>query len=211
MTTRATLKADLKLDLGDDAFSDAYLDQAISKACEFYQHERLFFNESRSYTFSTVASQVWYSASDDADIGLIKELDALVIETATYDRLLNYITPEALENWTDANAADSEPTAFTYYDQKIGLYPIPDGVYTVRMMGSFKVAAPASDGETSNVWMTHGYDLIRARVLVDVALYRQHDFDLAQAFRLREQEELKRLRIETQKRWRTNRLAAMDL
>lgn len=205
------MKADILADMGDDQLSDAYIGQAITKACEFYQHERLFFNESRSYTFSTVADQVWYSSSDDADIGLIKELDALVIETSTYDRLLDYITPEALENWTDANAADSEPTAFTYFDQKIGLYPIPDDTYTIRMMGSFKVAAPATDDEADNPWMTHGYDLIRARAEVDIAMYRQRDFDFAQALKMREMEELKRLRIETEKRWRTGRIVPFDV
>lgn len=211
MTTRATLKADILADLGDDQFSSSYIEQAIGKAIEFYQHERLYFNESRSYTFSTVESQVWYSESDDADIGLIKELDALVIETSTYDRVLDYIEPRSLENWTDANAADSEPTAYTYYNKQIGLYPIPDDAYTIRMMGSFKVAAPATDAETDNAWMLDGYDLIRARALADIAIYRQHDFDLAQAFKMREQEELKRLRVETEKRWRTGRLVPMDL
>lgn len=211
MTMRGTMKADILADLGDDAFSAAYIEQAIDKAIEFYQQERLFFNESRSYTFTTVASQVWYSSSDDADIGLIKELDAVVIETSTYDRQLDYITPEALENWTDANAADSEPTAFTYYDKKIGLYPIPDDAYTIRLMGLFKVAAPSTDDETDNPWMLDGYDLIRSRVECDIALYRQRDFDFAQALKMREKEELQRLRRETEKRWRTGRIVPMDL
>lgn len=211
MTTRATMIDDIRTDIGDSAFSSDYLQSAITNACKHYQRERFYFSESREKTFATVQGQVWYSSSDDADIGTIKSIDAMVIETSTYDRRLRRVTPEFIEIWTDANASQAEPYNWTYYNRQIGIYPIPDAAYTIRMLGVFTAAAPASDGEADNPWMVEAYNLIRSRVLVDVAMHRQHDAELAQMFRLREQDELMRLRTETAERLGAGAIVPMDM
>lgn len=73
-----------------------------------------------------------------------------------------------LEYLTDDNSSQGEPTNYSYYDSKVALYPKPDAVYTVRMFGTFALAAPASDSEADNAWMTEAYNLIKATSLIEL-------------------------------------------
>lgn len=211
MSTLGTLKNDVRSDLGNSAFSGDYIGQAAANAIRFYQPRRFYFNESREKTFLTVADQTWYSESDDADIGLIKQVDAMVIETASYDRRLGILDVSALEVYTDAGSSTAEPDYWAYYNRQIGLYPTPDDAYTIRILGLIGVAGPASDGESDNPWMVEAYDLIRARVLVDIFMYRQRDLEMAQAARLREKDELSRIERETERRLGTGHIVPMTI
>lgn len=211
MTTRATLIADLKEDLGDDSFSSTYLERAINNAIKHFQSERFYFSESREKTITTVQSQTWYTEDDDADIGVIKRIDAIFVETSSYDRKLRYITPSKLEIMTDANSSEAEPDCWTYYNRQIGFYSIPDAAYTMRMHGVFTVAAPADDNEADNAWMVEGYNLIRSRVLADVELFKNRN-EQRSAFMVQAMnDEYTRLRAETRRRLGSGEVRPMDL
>jgi hypothetical protein len=45
--------------------------------------------------------------------------------------------------------------------QQISFSPIPNTTYTITIVGAAKLAAPATDGEASNKWMTDAERLIR--------------------------------------------------
>jgi hypothetical protein len=201
------MKSDIARDLGT-ANLTSEIALAISRAIEFYQLFPFYFNESRSQTVSTVVDQVWYDASP---VTLIKSLDAVILETSTYDTPLRYVRPEALELYTDAGASSSEPVQFTYYDQKIGLYPPPDAVYTLRLFGTFLLAEPASDGETTNGWMNYAFNLIRAHAAAELAAFKLRNYPLAEAMRTLEMIELKNINDETVRRLSTGRVKAMNL
>src|SRR5690606_16496709 len=68
-----------------------------------------------------------------------------------------------MELLSDNSASTGEPYAWSYYNQEIRLYPIPDGVYTIRLqLGNYRLTALASDSDT-NAWLDEAYDLLKAR------------------------------------------------
>lgn len=199
MTTLATMKADIADDLVRTDLTSSIAD-AITRAIEHYQPARFWFNETRSETFDTVAAQPRYSSADDAAIPEFVTLDGLVITVAGQNRPLRLIDPVQFELLLDNSASTGQPYSCTYYDITIGLYPIPDQIYTVRMLGHIKKAAPANDAEANNVWMTHAYQLIRSRATADVAQTKMHDFEYSASAVAREDSALRRLQRETSKR-----------
>jgi hypothetical protein len=207
MTTLATLKADIADDLARSDLSTQIAD-AINRAITFYQNQRFWFNETRDETFSTVAAQARYSSSDDPAIPEFVTLDALITTVAGQNRILKQADPVEFELLQDNSASQGEPYCFTYYDITIGLYPIPDDAYTVRMMGHIRKAAPATDDEADNVWMTHGYQLIRSRATAELAMRKTRDFSLAQAMQIAEGQEFTRLKAETSQRIATGQIRA---
>lgn len=180
MTTQTIMKARIA-----DEFSRSDLTSqiayAITDAIERYQSERFWFNESRDVTFSTVASQEYYTSSDNAMIPDLYFIDYAVMTVGGAISILSRYTPELMERLSDNGTQTGEPTSYTYYQKKIRLYPVPTQVYTVRLAGHVKVAAPASDSEADNVWMTDAERLIRARAKYNLALDVLRDGDIATA------------------------------
>lgn len=178
MSTLEIMKARIADELarGDITSQIAY---AITDAIEAYEDERFFFNESRDLTFSTVASQEFYDEDDDADIGLIQKIDYAFVYIGDQAYELRYQRPEEMESQSVVSSTVNRPWEYTWYGNAIRLYPIPDGVYTVRVGASYKVAAPASDDEAGNPWMTHAARLIRSRAKNELALHVVMDEELA--------------------------------
>lgn len=145
----------------DDQIADA-----IVTAIKAYQDVRFWFNETRSFTFTTVADQDIYTSSDDADIGNIQKIDYLKVDVGSYSYTLVQQSPE----WFDAgaNTASNIPGFFGFYDESIRLYPVPSEAYTVRVACVEKVAVPASDTEANNPWMIQAEALIRCRAKAEL-------------------------------------------
>lgn len=207
--TLTLLKADIANDISRSDLTTE-IAAAISKAIEHYQTVRFYFNETRGETFSTVADQPRYSSADDAAIPTFVTLDGLVITVGGQNRPLSWIDPLEYEVLVDNSASTGQPYSYTYYDQTIGLYPIPSDAYTVRMLGHIKKAAPATDGEANNVWMTEAYDLIRARATKIICIRPIKDRQTASDMAQLEMEQLERLKVETSKRIATGCVKASD-
>jgi hypothetical protein len=153
---------------------------AITDAIAAYQAERWWFNESRTtVSFSTVDGQEFYTSSDDADIANIRKMDYAVLYVGNDVRKLEYNSPETMEYLSVNGTQEGTPWSYGWFDNKIRLYPVPDAVYTIRIAAHVKVAAPASDGEASNPWMTDAERLIRARAKLELALHVLRDDTLA--------------------------------
>jgi len=84
-----------------------------------------------------------------------------------------------MEPLFDGSAIGGQPYEFSYYNREIWLYPVPTDVWTIRVIGLLKIAAPASDGETDNPWMTEAYELIRSTAKAYLAVHKLRDPDLA--------------------------------
>lgn len=205
MSTLTDLKADIADDLQRSDLTDAIAD-AISRAIRHYQAEHFYFNESRDKTFSCVVGQTWYTGSDDADIPLFTDIDMVHITIGSNRYQLREYDIQRFEILTDGNASNGQPYAYTYYNQSIGLYVPPDDTYTVRIIGAYKAPEPATDGETDNVWMTEAYQLIRSHATSDVAARKIRNFELAAASAQGRDIELNRIRQETARRVKTNRV-----
>jgi hypothetical protein len=153
---------------------------AITDAIAAYQAERWWFNESRTtVSFSTVDGTEFYTSSDDADIANIRKIDYAVLYVGDDVRKLEYRCPEDMEYLSANGTQEGTPWSYGWYDNKIRLYPVPDAVYTVRIAAHVKVAAPATDGEASNPWMTDAERLIRSRAKLELALHVLRDDALA--------------------------------
>lgn len=196
MTTLTALKAQIASDIDRTDLTTAIATE-ISSAIRHYQQKRFYFNETRDETFATVADQELYATGDDAAIPKFIKLDYITVLNGTDATRLEWMTPEDWEMLTISGTDTGVPTHYTRFQQKIGLYPIPNGIYTIRMAGHYMVAAPASDGEAGNVWMTEAYDLIRARVCAMLSIRPIRNPEMAQAHQFLEKMELDRLYAES--------------
>lgn len=180
------------------------ISNAITTAIEAYIDERLYFNETRTSTFTTVADQEFYSSSDDADIGKIIKIDYLKLQVgdSVFDLMPDF--PSEIESASNNATATGQPGWWVFYDQKIRLYPVPSDAWTVRIAGVYKYAAPASDDEANNFWMTDAERLIRSRAKYELALHMYRDTELAQTMASAVTEALEQLRR------RTNKLTQRD-
>lgn len=180
MSTLTVMKARIASELRRGSTLTSQIAYAISDAIAAYQSERWFFNESRTtVSFSTVDGQEFYTSSDDADIANIRKIDYAVVLVGDDVRKLEYADAEDMEHLSNNGTQEGTPWSYTYYDQKIRLYPVPDQAYTVRIAALGKVAEPASDGEANNPWMTHAERLIRSRAKWELAKHVLRDADLA--------------------------------
>lgn len=205
MSTLTALKAEIADDFDRSDLTTA-IANAISRAIRYFQATRFYFNVTRDKTFVTVADQSVYTTADDADIPEFIEFDQIHV---TVSGQRDELTPIDITEWerlTDGSAATGEPYAYAYYNMQLHLYPIPDQVYTVRMLGHFKAAEPATDGEADNVWMVEAFDLIRARATGDIALNKLRDTGKAQTAMAAEELQMSRLMRETNKRTRSGEL-----
>lgn len=178
MTTQTVMKARIADELARSDLT-SQIAYAITDAIDRYQAERFWFNESRDLTFSTVASQEYYTSSDNSLIPNLYAIDYVVMTVGGVVNELSRYTPAQIERLSDNGTQTGEPTSYAYFQKKIRLYPVPTQVYTVRAAGHVKVAAPASDNEADNVWMTDAERLIRARAKYNIALDVLRDTDLA--------------------------------
>jgi len=196
MSTLADLKAEIADDLDRTDLTDQ-IEREITRAIIYYQGIRFYFNETRDVTFPTVAAQKLYTVADAAEIPNFYEIDQICVENGDEKTDLDPIFPREWELLTGDSGGSSKPISWAYFDRSIGLYPIPDAAYTVRLIGHIKKAAPEDDTEEDNVWMVEAFDLIRARVCATLALKKLRDSTLFQAHSAAEGVELQRLLAET--------------
>jgi hypothetical protein len=196
MSTLGTLKAEIASDL-DRTDLTAAIASAITSAISHYQRTRFYFNELTTVTFSTVDGRESYDVGDAAAIPYAVQIDQAQITVSGQIRVMarrNYLELAALY---DTSASEGEPTNWSYYDQTVWLYPIPGAVYSVKLIGLFRVDAPASDGEAGNPWMTEAYELIRCRAKAYLGIHRTRDPELVQMMQMAEADALRRLVAET--------------
>ena len=205
MTTLSALKSEIADDL-DRSDLTATIASEITNAIRHYQSKRFYWNETRDDTFSTAASQTWYSSTDDADIPTFIHIDGMWVVESSTNYYLTRVHPVFFEDLIDGTAASGRPFDFTYLNRQIGLYPIPDAVYTVRMMGHVLIDAPASDSEANNLWMTEAFDLLRFRAAKRIYRHKLKDPDNGLIAAQDEAAELERLQGETNRRVGTGKL-----
>ena len=179
MTTLAVMKARIASEMArDDLTSD--IASAITTAIEAYQHERFYLTESRDNTLTTVASQRIYTSSDAPWIGEILGIDFLKLEISSTDvRELERISQGEMEDQAGNTTATGQPDQYSIYDEALHLYPIPSQAFTVRHYGTVLRAAPETDEEADNIWMTDAERLIRSRAKYELSVHVTSNGDMA--------------------------------
>lgn len=167
-------------ELGGRSDLATQITQCIADAITIYQPHRFKFSESRTVcTFNTVNAQEFYTSSDNAAIATLFAFDYVTITISGTNFELTRRTPQEIENLSLPQAR-GQPTIFSYYDEKIRLYPVPNAVYAIIVAGHMSIAAPAADSTASNRWMTDGERLIRSRAKYELSLNYGVDYpDLA--------------------------------
>jgi hypothetical protein len=166
MTTLADLTSAIADDIDDTTgeYSDQIL-TAIQAAQRYCERSTYYFNETRDVTFSTVDGQEWYGAADNANIPTLIRIEAVYSEDTNAQRVtLDRVDPRELEILADNSATTGEPFLWTYFNQKIRLYPIPGvEVFTIRLQLGLYRLAPLADPADTNAWLSEAYDMLKAR------------------------------------------------
>lgn len=182
MATLAQIKADIADDIDDTTGEySAAIAKAVFEAIRFCERRSYYFNESRDVTFPTVATQEWYDGIDNSNIPTLVRIQYAFREDANNVRLpLNRETPELLEYLADNSAIRGEPMSWTYFGQRIRLYPIPDAqIFTIRLqVGPYRLAPLVNDSD-SNVWTIEAQDMIKARAKYIVCKNTLKDVNMA--------------------------------
>lgn len=160
MTTLLDLQAAIATDLTRPDLT-SQIASAVNSAIKFYERKRFWFNVTRSLTFNTVIGQSAYTASDLPQIPLIVRIEKLfLVQAPGQIYALDRYEPDDFEWLTGSSAGGGKPTAFTYVDQQILLWPVPTAVYTLRPHMHYKFA-PLVNPTDTNSWCTDAEELIR--------------------------------------------------
>ena len=203
MATYLELRNDIADSIDDTTGEYAeQIQKAILKAIRHCERQNFYFNETRDETFSTVDGQEWYDADDNENIPTLVQIHAVYSEDSAGQRtVLNRATPEAIETLADNSASTGEPYSWTYFAQKIRLYPIPAStVYTIRLqLGPYRLA-PLSEDDDTNAWTTEAYDMVFERAKYELAADTLKDRELALAALARYEQQKNALDAETSRR-----------
>lgn len=207
MATYDDLKARIADDLARSDLGNQII-QHIQSAISFYAGEyfsRLYNNPQTVTTFSTVAGEQHYNI--DTIASTIESDLFLSITNGGEKERLKKITINEVENLRDDYLSLSTPKYYAVYGHYFTLHPIPDKVYVITV-GFIKNLADLVNGTDSNFWTNEAEELIRTRA--KKTLYRDviSDFDNYQLFDIAEKETYKNLKISTERRLSTNRIAA---
>lgn len=135
---------------------------AILDAIAHYEHDRFWFNVTRSKTFQTVANQQAYGAADLAQIPDVIQFDSLFLKDGTQGYFLTWQNSEEAE-WllSGSTTGPGRSTDYTYIDGQILLWPTPIAAYTIRPHMHYRLPAIALPTD-SNAWLNEAEQLIRA-------------------------------------------------
>lgn len=184
MSTRGAMRTRIASELRRPAGSSGtwydHITNAINSAIGTLQKERFAFTETRAITFSTVANQARYGASDNAALGRLRKIDSVLIYlSANQPFTLMPMSAADLERFNMNDTQTGQPYKYCWYGEQIGLHYVPAAVYTVRILGITALAAPADDNEASNKWMTDAEEAVRC--LAKYLLYEHVLMDDKQA------------------------------
>ena len=212
MTTMLQMKARIADEIGPRDDLGTQIAFAITDAIEAYQDRRFHFNEGRATTFTTVAGQEFYDEDDAADLAKVQVIDYVVLYIGDNPYHLLAMTPAEIETASTNGTNTGQPGWYCWYGNQIRIYPSPADAWTIRIGCAFKAAAPTSDAQTGNPWMTHAERLVRSRAKLELALHVLKDQALAETMNAAVTEALDQLVIRTNQLTRVGdgRVAAME-
>lgn len=196
MTTQAIMLAEIQADTGRTSTAQVTaMRNKIAAAIRQYQPKRFWFNESRSVTFNTVAATDTYAFG--AGLAITTEfykIDGVFITIAANDvRELVRRNAAEIEARVDSDTTTGEPSQYAFIDKALRLWRSPVAIYSTRLMGHVKLAAPLADDEANNAWMTEAYDLIMCRAKAELYAHRWEDPNNAQIMHMAESDAERRL------------------
>lgn len=181
----AAMKARIAAELArpDILSSNAIIADAITTAIAQYQNTRFRFSETTPNappTFPTVAGRYIYTSADNANIGSVLKIDRVLITIGNTLQALARDTATNVILYNQTTTMQGQPSSYAYEGDQLLLAAVPASIWTITL-GLFKfVAAPASDVEAANPWMTDAELLIRSRAKYEIAVHRLRNTSMAE-------------------------------
>lgn len=197
---RQNIEADTRRTLGSVG------DRFVQNAIRHYAGRRWWFNEMIDTSQTTVANTEEY----DLPAGM-RVVDTVSVEVTPNDPYpLTYRDHAYFERVrVGATIHLGLPDDYTIFDEKIRIYPIPDGAYSLRITG-YGLSSTDADDNTSP-WSNAAYNLIccRARALIE----RDHFMNPEgyAIFTAAERDALRELESENTRRMARGRIRAWGL
>lgn len=204
MSTYANLRARIQRELDRDDIS-ADVSAAIATSIRELEPTPTYFNRFREST-ETVDGQEYYDLPST-----YLEVLALTIIVNDQRYTLTHMNWSEIENIQSNATYKGRPIAFAIDLQQVRLYPVPDAVYRLEMVGTKSLGVPSGDSDTS-AWIDpqHGERCVRLMATIQLLEERIGGAEsMATAARMRTslEEALRRLRAETHRRRSTGRIS----
>lgn len=170
----ATMKTRVAAELARGSSLTSQIAAAITTAISVYQKERFRFSDtipSTPPTFNTVADQWIYTSADNANISTMMRVDYVAALIGNFLQPLTQRPPEDIRIFNQQGSMRGQPMWWAYEGNQLLIGPMPNQAYAMTFNVFRNVAAPASDDEASNPWMTDGELLIRSRAKYEIALH----------------------------------------
>lgn len=191
-----------------DDTTDEYLQQVqkcIFSAIRYCERESFYFNQSRDIVFLTEKGRGRYGEEDNYHIATAVQIKDVYREESGFKERLELISPSHMETKM-AHVHEGRPTVYSYFDKALFVHPIPDSIYTMRMILTPMRVDEIQDIDELGVWFTDGFDLIRARAKYELYMHYLKDSDAAARSLLDFEDQLRVLRYETSKRQNCDRI-----
>lgn len=150
------------------------ISDAINDAISAYADDRFRFNDidpAAPPTFNTVVGQSVYGSAANANIATAYKIDYVLINVSNTVQYLVRREPLDVKLYLQNNTMRGVPAQFAYEGNSLIIAPLPDTVYMLTLGILRNVAAPATDNEANNPWMTDGEKLIRSRAKFEIATH----------------------------------------
>jgi hypothetical protein len=192
-----------KLDDGDiQRPSASQVAAQINSTIKFYENKPFWFTQEKITLTTTAGSRVLTGVPDD--FKQTREPNALVIIQNDMPYPLQHITPLAYDTYDVG--AQGIPTLYTYRDGEFQLYYIPDQEYDINLYYEKRFDDLVDDADT-NGFTLYAERLIEYRTLADLLADYREDFERANLYFQRADEEKKQILTETYKRTSTGNLS----
>lgn len=136
---------------------------AVISAVEHYERERWWFEETIDATVSTVAAQDYVS---NAIISTMARIDKVQITVGSAQYT---VFPISYDEWASqaTSTTSGQPTEYTYYKDRLYLYPTPGDTYTLDISGVQRLTTLSGASDT-NGFTNYAEELIRQRAKADI-------------------------------------------
>ncbi len=206
--------ADLETDISDHERRATVKDKAaigasIIRAIRHYSGRRWWWNENQGTAFNTVSGTEYYALPSP-----LRVIDNVSVTVSQDPYILERRTNGYIEEvYTPAGVYSGKPSDWCLFEDQIRIFPIPDGVYAVKVQG-YGLALPtystdAADAwttDTTTPWANDAYDLIYSRARALYAMNWRNDREGFVAHSTEEEKSLQALMAENNKRSASRRL-----
>ncbi|EJF88020.1 hypothetical protein [Bartonella rattimassiliensis] len=187
------------------------IQDSIVTALRLCEHELFFFNEKREKSFKTQNGQTWYGQKEGVIIESEKVLEgAFLVKKDKTQTKLFFKPVQVLYQQYGMHPELGTPFFYTCLNQKIGLFPTPEQVETIKLSYVPIYFADEQLKESHNPWLVHAFDLIKARAKYELYKNILKDPEYAAVSFRDFQEQLQALRIETSRRKDSSKIRSMS-